>query len=105
MESPASGLKMPTVMRGSFRVAVVLASLVPAGCFLQQGTDGYAASGTAGSNGNDGGAPGGSGGATAGRGGGGSGTGGTVMNCSSLAPFGCVCSPLEPSQVGACNTS
>ncbi len=26
------------------------------------------------------------------------------MNCSAL-PFGCICSPIEPSQVGACNTS
>jgi hypothetical protein len=26
------------------------------------------------------------------------------MNCSAL-PFGCVCSPAEPSQVGACTTS
>ena len=89
--------------------AVVLASLVPIGCLLQAGSGGYAAvgSGAGGSDDNDGSPPVASGDAGAGGGGSGSGGGaavggGAAMNCSAL-PFGCICSPTEPSQVGACN--
>jgi hypothetical protein len=98
MESPASGLKMPTVMRSFSLAVVVLASLVPAGCFLKKDSGGFAGGGNLG--GNDGG-DGGSGGVP---GNGGSGAGGLAMNCSAL-PFGCVCSPEEPTQVSACNTT
>src|SRR5262245_52122751 len=79
----------------------MLASLVSAGCILQGGSGGNAAGG---------------GGAVAGDardGGGADGledddaeaadAGGGAMHCSAL-PFGCVCSPTEPSQVDACNT-
>jgi len=51
----------------------------------------------------DGGGGGGDADAASGDGGGGDG-GGAATHCSAL-PFGCVCSPTEPSQVGACNTA
>jgi hypothetical protein len=118
---------VPTVTKGRVLATVVLASLMPAGCILQENSGGYAAggSGAVAGDGHDGGAadaqdegagdgpddPGAdlpadgedaSGGD--GDGGGGSdGAGGAAMHCSAL-PFGCVCAPLEPSQVGACNT-
>jgi hypothetical protein len=89
-------------MRAVSLAAIGLASVAAAGCFLQQDSGGYpgtsstsSTSSRAGSDGSDGGA-GGSGEGAAG--------GGAAMNCSAL-PFGCVCAPAEPSQVGACTTS
>ena len=91
----------------------VAASLMAAGCFLEENTGGFAAGGGVGaSNGHDAsgcdtaGGPAGGGGR---RGEGGAAGGGrgwnTAMRCCSALPFGCICSPIEPSQVGACNTS
>jgi hypothetical protein len=89
--------------------AIIVASLMPAGCFLEASVGGFAASGhvdgaasadaPAGGPEQDGG-----GGGGIGAGDGGSAAGGSAMNCSAL-PFGCVCSPSEPSQVGACTTA
>jgi hypothetical protein len=89
---------------------VIVASLMPAGgCFLEESAGGFAAGrrqvdgGAAGDG--QAGAPGGDGGAAAGGAEvGGSAGGGSAMNCSAL-PFGCVCSPSEPSQAGACTTA
>jgi len=88
-------------------VTVIAASLVPAGCFLEQDAGGFAAGGHVdagatgdGRQGEDDGGGGGIGGAAAG----GAAGGGSAMNCSAL-PFGCVCSPSEPSQVSACTTA
>jgi hypothetical protein len=107
-----------------FFAAVALASLAsaPAGCILRDDSGGNAAGGAvavggggqgggdgdgvddAGTGSADAGAdatPGGRGGEDGG--GGEDSGGGGAMHCSAL-PFGCVCSPTEPSQVGACNT-
>jgi hypothetical protein len=90
---------------------VVLAALLCPGCMLRAGSGGYAGEGTVAGDGHDGGGFDetddadadprvGDGGGTDG---GGDEDGGAAMHCSAL-PFGCVCSPTEPSQVGACNT-
>jgi hypothetical protein len=85
---------------------MVLALLAPGACTPQEGYGGYAVvgSGAGGDRGEDGSAPdesdeSGVGGEAGSRGG--DTGGGGAMNCSAL-PFGCVCSPTEPSQVGAC---
>ena len=77
-------------MRGVSIAAILLAPVAAAGCFLQKDAGGYAGSSSTSYAGGDG--------------GGDDGGGGTAMNCSAL-PFGCVCAPAEPSQVGACTTS
>jgi hypothetical protein len=104
--------------KGRLLAAVVLAAAVPAGCVLNENSGGYAAGAGAvagddhdasAADASDEGAPDGLDDAGAdppvggNDGGGGDDGGGAAMHCSAL-PFGCVCAPTEPSQVGACNT-
>jgi len=79
----------------------------PAGCMLDQ-TSNFAGSATVGGTdagpvAEDGGAGADGGAVGESDGGRGGSEGGGAMHCSAL-PFGCVCAPTEPSQVGACNT-
>jgi hypothetical protein len=87
---------------------VLLAALAPQACLMfQDSSGGFAAGGPAGAVGSgddrpDGGIPDGAGGGDDGEPD--PGAGGTAMGCSAL-PFGCACSPTEPTQVRACTTT
>lgn len=106
-----SGADRPVAVRAVFGALIAGAALVFAGCMLR-GSGGYAGNGvvrdgeeSADANPGTTEDPAGDSGA-AGSPGGAGGEGGedSMLRCSSL-PFGCVCSPREPSQVTSCDPS
>jgi hypothetical protein len=89
--------RRPAIVQGFAVAATAVTLLAGAGCLVDESNDGFPGVAVVGGNESRG------GGAGADSQGGFAGAGGegSAKHCSAL-PFGCVCSPTEPTQVGAC---